>query len=79
MRPWLTISVLCFQAGPDGPTLAEDVRGIWSLHWDAFSEVATVRCLLYPGYAFYYSHKALTWGGLYMGSGLKNNDLIFAL
>jgi radial spoke head protein 9 len=38
-----------------------------------------VRSLLYPGYHFYYSAHDLTWGGLYSGDGLRNDDLIFML
>ncbi|KAK9824048.1 hypothetical protein WJX72_007337 [[Myrmecia] bisecta] len=65
--------------GPDGPSLAEDVRGIWSLHHDSFKGTTVCRSLLWPGYVFYYSAATCSWGGLYMGSGQKNNDLIFML
>mmetsp|Transcript_13836 Transcript_13836/g.34795 ORF Transcript_13836/g.34795 Transcript_13836/m.34795 type:complete len:272 (+) Transcript_13836:113-928(+) len=65
--------------GPDGPPLSEDVRGSWSLHHDKFKNKATLRSMLYPGYFYYYDGAAMTFGGLYYGSGLKNTDLVFML
>lgn len=64
---------------PGGPTLAQDLRGIWSLHYDAFKSVATLRSLLFPGYFFFFNAYEATWGALYCGTGLRNNDLIFML
>lgn len=55
------------------------MRGSWSLQYDAFKGVATLRSLIYPGYAFYYNGKTGTYGGLYMGPGFINNDLVFML
>jgi len=65
--------------GPEGASLADDVRGSWSLHHDNFKNSVTLRSLLYPGYFFYYDGAAQTFGGLYVGSGLKNTDLVFML
>jgi radial spoke head protein 9 len=62
-----------------GGGLAVDVRGSWSLHYDSFKGVTVLRSLLYPGYCFYYSSRDLTWGGLYVGDGLHNDDLVFML
>lgn len=62
-----------------GGGLAGDVRGSWSLHYDSFKGVAVLRSLLFPGYCFYYSSHDLTWGSLYVGDGLQNNDLVFML
>jgi radial spoke head protein 9 len=59
--------------------LAADVRGSWSVLYDSFRGVAVLRSLLFPGYAFYYSAHDLTWGGLYVGDGLQNADLVFML
>ncbi len=66
-------------ASPEGPTLAQDLRGAWSLHYDPFKKVATCRNLVWPGYAFYYNAHDLTWGAAYLGDGLRNDDLIFML
>lgn len=59
--------------------LAADVRGSWSVHSDTFKGVFVLRSLLYPGYCFLYSSHDLTWGGLYVGDGLQNADLVFML
>jgi radial spoke head protein 9 len=60
-------------------SLAADVRGAWSLLPDNFTGTTLLRSLLYPGYSFYFNANDLTWGGLYVGDGLRNNDLVFML
>ncbi|GBF99479.1 radial spoke [Raphidocelis subcapitata] len=67
------------QALAPGASLAQDVRGSWSVAADAFKRVTLLRSLIYPGYFFYYDDRALTWGGFYSGDGLRNNDLVFML
>lgn len=67
---------LCPAVCPRG---AQDLRGTWAVQYDAFKGVAQVRSLLFPGYFFYYAANELTWGSLYVGDGLRNNDLIFML
>lgn len=64
---------------PGGPTLASDLRGTWAVQHDPFRQVAICRSLLWPGYCFFYNGAELTWGGLYMGTGIRNNDLIWML
>lgn len=64
---------------PGGPSLAADLRGTWSVIYDPFKQVATVRSLLFPGYSFFYSGHDATWGAMYTGDGNRNNDLIFML
>lgn len=59
--------------------LAADVRGSWSMHSDSFKGVAVLRSLLYPGYCFYYSSHDLSWGGLYVGDGIQNTNLVFMI
>lgn len=64
---------------PGGPTLAQDLRGSWSLQYDPFKKVAIVRSMVWPGYTFFYSAHELVWGALYYGDGVRNDDLIFML
>mmetsp|Transcript_76183 Transcript_76183/g.154405 ORF Transcript_76183/g.154405 Transcript_76183/m.154405 type:complete len:277 (+) Transcript_76183:132-962(+) len=64
---------------PGGRTLAADLRGTWAVNYDPFRQVAAVRSLLFPGYTFYYSGHDASWGALYCGDGLRNDDLIFML
>ncbi|KAG2440765.1 hypothetical protein HXX76_003621 [Chlamydomonas incerta] len=68
-----------FSLPGSGVTLSQDLRGTWAVQYDAFKGVAQVRSLLFPGYFFYYAANELTWGSLYVGDGLRNNDLIFML
>lgn len=60
-------------------TLADDLRGTWTVHYDPFKQQAVVRSLAFLGYALYYSGADNSWGALYQGFGLRNNDLIFML
>ena len=60
-------------------TLADDLRGTWSVHYDPFKQQAVVRSLLFLGYSLYYNGADNAWGALYQGHGLRNNDLIFML
>lgn len=64
---------------PGGPTLAQDLRGSWSLQFDPFKKVATVRSMVWPGYTFFYNAHEMVWGALYYGDGVRNDDLIFML
>ena len=67
------------QDGPDGTSAAEDVRNTWVVQRDAAKQQTICRSLMYPGYAFFYDEKQPAWGDLYLGSGVRNNDLIFML
>jgi radial spoke head protein 9 len=60
-------------------TLANDLRGTWSVHYDPFKQQAVVRSLVFLGYAMYYNGADNAWGALYHGFGLRNSDLIFML
>lgn len=64
---------------PGGKTLGDDLRGTWSVQYDAFKQQAVVRSLLFLGYTFYFSGQDLSYGSLYTGFGLRNDDLIFML
>jgi len=64
---------------PGSATLADDLRGTWSVNYDPFKQIAAVRSLLYPGYTFYYAGHEATWGSFYHGDGTRNNELIFML
>lgn len=65
--------------GPKGLGLAADVRGSWSVQSDSFRGVTVLRSLLWPGYAFFFDAHTLAWGGLYVGDGQPNTDLVFML
>lgn len=54
-------------------------KGCWSLHLDTAKTVATIRSLLWPGYLAYHRAQSPIFGGVYIGSGVKNFDLPFLL
>jgi radial spoke head protein 9 len=51
----------------------------WSIQIDASGNLATVRSLLWPGYASFHVANTNKFGGLYIGDGIKNADLPFML
>ena len=67
------------RGGFAGKSAATDVRGSWTLRYDAFKDITVCRNLLFLGYSFYYARGSNTWGSFYSGDGLKNTDLIFML
>ena len=73
-------SYLHFLPGPAAhATVAKDPRGTWTVRYEELSGRATVRSMVWLGYAFYYDARTLESGGLYVGTGVRNNDLIFML
>eukprot|EP00899_Mesostigma_viride_P024184 jgi/Mesvir1/4950/Mv04572-RA.1 len=72
-------SYIHIMTGPNGTSLTEDIRGAWSLQHDSFKQQTILQSLLWPGYVFYFSNLNKTYGALYLGDGLKNNDLAFMI
>ena len=67
-------------SGPNAPnSLAKDTRGSWAVQYDAFSRTATLRSLLWPGFVFFLNNDSGAYGSLYVGSGMKNEDLPFMI
>jgi radial spoke head protein 9 len=61
-------------------TLAQDsLKGAWSIQKDTSESVAIIRNKLWPGYYAYHRTNSPIYGSLYIGSGLRNNDLPFML
>jgi|EP00802_Teleaulax_amphioxeia_P017411 radial spoke head protein 9 len=54
-------------------------KGSWSLKHDAGNKIVVLRSLLYPGYVHWNTVANNTFGGIYIGSGARNNDLAFML
>ena len=58
------------------------MRHTWALQHDACAGRTLLRSLLWPGFMFAYQappvpSARIAWGGLYIGTGAKNRDLIF--
>ena len=54
-------------------------RGSWSLVVDASGSLACLRSLLWPGYFSYHKASTQSYGGIYIGDGIKNSDLPFMI
>ena len=54
-------------------------KNSWSITKDCTQSVATVRNLLWPGYYAYHRAHTSIQGGLYIGYGIRNQDLPFML
>lgn len=59
-------------------TLSSDpLKGAWSIQKDTTESVAIIRNKLWPGYYAYHRVGSAIYGSLYIGNGLRNNDLPF--
>ena len=67
----------------DGPsskvTLADDPVGSWAVRHDALLGRTEVRSTVWLGYRAFVCGRTGEWGGLSVGSGTRNNDLVFML
>lgn len=54
-------------------------RGAWSLTTDSAQKQVTIRSLVFPGYAFFHRINTNSFGGVYVGDGIKNADIAFML
>jgi len=54
-------------------------QGCWSKRADPSMSCIELRSLLWPGYAFFSIARKSYFGSVYIGHGLKNNDLPFLL
>jgi len=51
----------------------------WSIQGDPSQRLVTIRSLLWPGYVAFHECNTPYFGGVYIGNGLRNNDLAFML
>lgn len=73
-------SYIHFVPGPSAnAVLSKDPRGTWTVRYDELLGRAMVRSLVWLGYTFYFDSRTLNFGGMYVGTGVRNNDLIFML
>jgi radial spoke head protein 9 len=56
---------------------ADFPKGSWSLVKDTTESVANLRNNLWPGYFAFHRVNTTLFGGLYIGNGIRNNDLPF--
>ena len=53
------------------------IKDSWSLHLDSTRTTCTLRNLIWPGYFAYHKANTDEYGGVYIGYGIKNNDIPF--
>ena len=61
------------------PLVLDQPQGAWAIHLDATKTMANIRSLVWPGYVAYHRTGTNSFGGVYIGKGLKNADLAFML
>lgn len=54
-------------------------RGVWSLQFDSLGLTASVRSLVWPGFALEHEIGSSEYKGAYFGSGERNVDIMFML
>ena len=52
---------------------------MWALTYDAFKQISCIRHTEWPGFVFFYSNAVKDYGSFYVGSGVKNTDVLFML
>lgn len=58
----------------------DEPKGLWTLQTDSTKTKVSVRNLLWLGYEFSLTaHSSNKWGGVYIGTGERNTDLLFML
>jgi radial spoke head protein 9 len=55
------------------------LKGAWSVQKDTTESTVLIRNKLWPGYYSYHRMNTSIYGGLYIGNGIRNNDLPFML
>ncbi len=58
---------------------SDPLKGAWSVQKDTTDSTVIIRNKLWPGYYSYHRTNSSIYGGLYIGSGIRNNDLPFML
>ena len=54
-------------------------KGMWSIQKDANGQTAIIRNNVWSGYTAYHKACSCDFGGVYVGDGQKNLDLVFQL
>lgn len=57
----------------------DKIKESWSIQSDESKTEITIRSLLWQGYVGYHRTNSAIFGGVYMGNGIKCNDLPFLL
>ena len=55
----------------------DPIKDSWCIHLDNTKSICTLRNLVWPGYTAYHKANTAEFGGVYIGYGIKNNDIAF--
>jgi len=58
---------------------SDPLKGAWTVQKDTTESTVIIRNKLWPGYYSYHRLNSQIYGGLYVGNGIRNNDLPFML
>lgn len=61
------------------PLLSDSLKGSWTIQVDASGSIANLRSLLWPGYFAFHKANTHFFGGVYVGEGIKEVNIAFAL
>jgi radial spoke head protein 9 len=71
---------------PFNPNFLESIiddqpRGLWTIQGgkDHDDKIITIRSIMWPGFIFYHKAGTKKFGNLYIGDGLKNEELHFMI
>lgn len=57
------------------PITEDQPRGLWSIQANESNSKSIIRSLQWPGFGFFHKHSSKKFGYLYIGDGLKNDEL----
>jgi len=60
-------------------SLGSDAASSWSLQYNSSKTSSSLRSLIWPGYFFFHKVNTGEYGGAYIGTGQKNNDIAFMI
>ena len=55
----------------------DEIKGSWSIHVDSSKSVSNIRSLIWNGYFAYHIANSNLFGGVYIGYGIKTEDIAF--
>ena len=61
------------------PISKDNIKKSWSLQTDESGTEVTVRSLLWQGYVGYHRTNSSVFGGVYLGYGIRTQDLQFTI
>lgn len=61
------------------PVSQDPIKKSWSLQTDESKTEITLRSLLWPGYVGFHRTNSTIFGGIYIGNGVRSQDIHFLI